>query len=286
MLEQFKESLGEAFTDELQEELEGKIDALIESKASMLADEKIEEETLRLNDLCESYKNQIKEDAIQYVDGQLEKLNNIIEKFIDKTVNDFVLEHNDTFEVTEADYKANIILDSLANACTIAGVSAQKIAESACAANNEQVISENAKMMRALAAMQKLEEEKSNLLKENQKLIKMGIIAELKEGLVGEDAAKFERCANNVPFEKSKKYINKLENLKESILAESKIAEECKKEAEDLEEEEDIEVSEEFMPQRVPMKTPTRDDSIQSSKAESLNESKNSEFSSRLRRLF
>ena len=141
-------------------------------------------------------------------------------------------------------------------------------------------------MMRALSAMQKLEEEKSNLLKENQKLIKMGIIAELKEGLVGEDAAKFERCANNVPFEKSKKYINKLENLKESILAESKIAEECKKEAEDLEEEENIEVSEEFMRQRVPMKTPTRDDSIQSSKAESLNESKNSEFSLRLRRLF
>ena len=40
-----------------------------------------------------------------------------------------------------------------------------------------------------------------------------GIIAELKEGLEGEAAVKFERCANNVVFERSSRYINKLENL-------------------------------------------------------------------------
>ena len=282
MLEQFKEVLGEAFTDDLQEELESKIESLIESKASILADQKIEEETLRLNDLCESYKNEIKEDAIKFVDGRLESLNSIIEKYIDKTVNSFISEHEDIFAVTEADYKNNFILDSLANACTMAGVSAQKIAESVENQNPEKTISENNKMLKTLAAMQKLEEEKSNLLKENQKLIKMGIIAELKEGLEGEAAVKFERCANNVVFERSSRYINKLEYLKQAIIDEAKLAEKCHEEPEEPEEEA---VSEEYV--RVPTKSPVKNDYVKVSRPETLNESREqSDLEKRLSRLY
>ena len=164
----------------------------------------------------------------------------------------------------------------------MAGVSAQKIAESVENQNPEKTISENNKMLKTLAAMQKLEEEKSNLLKENQKLIKMGIIAELKEGLEGEAAVKFERCANNVVFEKSSRYINKLENLKQAIIDEAKLAEKCHEEPEEPEEEA---VSEEYV--RVPTKSPVKNDYVKVSRPETLNESREqSDLEKRLSRLY
>ena len=136
--------------------------------------------------------------------------------------------------------------------------------------------------MKTLAAMQKLEEEKSNLLKENQKLIKMGIIAELKEGLEGEAAVKFERCANNVVFERSSRYINKLENLKQAIIDEAKLVEKCHEEPEEPEEEA---VSEDYM--RVPTKSPVKNDYVKVSRPETLNESREqSDLEKRLSRLY
>ena len=58
----------------------------------------------------------------------------------------------------------------------------------------------------------------------SEKLLKSGIILELKEGLSLVEAQKFERLANIVDFSSSEKYLEKLQTIKESVKAKLKVA--------------------------------------------------------------
>lgn len=222
MLEQLKERLGEAFTEELQTELQNKIENLVESKAEVLSAEKISAETDRLNDLCEEYKSETVKDMKNYVNEKLEKLDSIVEQYVDYVVSNFIETHEETFAVTEAEAKSNIIMDALANMCTIAGISAHNITENADQYALAPVsCSESAKTFRMIDHMRTLNEKIENLQNENSKLIQIGIIAELKEGMTDMEAQKFERIAENIKFSRDRSYLNKLDDLKERIISES-----------------------------------------------------------------
>ena len=56
-----------------------------------------------------------------------------------------------------------------------------------------------------------------SLQKDNEKLAKLGVINEMKEGLSLVESKKFETLASLVPFSKSDKYAEDLEVIKESV---------------------------------------------------------------------
>lgn len=57
-----------------------------------------------------------------------------------------------------------------------------------------------------------------SLNKENSKILKMGVISEMKQGMTLVEARRFEQIADQIPFEQTKSYFDKLDALKEELL--------------------------------------------------------------------
>lgn len=84
--------------------------------------------------------------------------------------------------------------------------------------------SENAKITNLKNALVQESKEKSliekkckDLSTENNRIMQMGIISELKKDLTLSESQKFENCAMSIPFSLNKNYISQLKTLKESI---------------------------------------------------------------------
>ena len=89
---------------------------------------------------------------------------------------------------------------------------------------DEMKISENAKIANLKNALFQESKEKSliekkckDLSTENNRIMQMGIISELKKDLTLSESQKFENCAMSIPFSLNKNYISQLKTLKESI---------------------------------------------------------------------
>ena len=89
---------------------------------------------------------------------------------------------------------------------------------------DEMKISENAKITNLKNALVQESKEKSliekkckDLSTENNRIMQMGIISELKKDLTLSESQKFENCAMSIPFSLNKNYISQLKTLKESI---------------------------------------------------------------------
>lgn len=104
---------------------------------------------------------------------------------------------------------------------------------------DEMKISENAKITNLKNALVQESKEKSliekkckDLSTENNRIMQMGIISELKKDLTLSESQKFENCAMSIPFSLNKNYISQLKTLKESIQDTSPLnevyPEECK----------------------------------------------------------
>ena len=76
-------------------------------------------------------------------------------------------------------------------------------------------------------------EENLTLKAENDKLIKLGIINEMKEGLSLLESEKFEKAASTIEYTRDSSYTEKLEILKESILGNVEVKKEEKEEKEE-----------------------------------------------------
>ena len=94
---------------------------------------------------------------------------------------------------------------------TAGGVEVAKIVEAKEADDVE------TKLAESVEKYDDLVEEVIDLKKENDKLIKMGVIAEMKEGLSIVEAEKFAKLADLVEFSKDEGYLSKLETIKESV---------------------------------------------------------------------
>lgn len=89
---------------------------------------------------------------------------------------------------------------------------------------DEMKISENAKIANLKNALVQESKEKSliekkckDLSTENNRIMQMGIISELKKDLTLSESQKFENCAMSIPFSLNKNYISQLKTLKDSI---------------------------------------------------------------------
>lgn len=196
-LDKLFESLDEkVFTSELKQSLQESFDAAVELKSVELAEVQISEakETL----LAETAE---KEKAL------LEKIDEYLELVVDKLVTE-AKDSLDEFIVSE---KADLMLEAFDAMLVAGGVDVMKINE----AKDEEDV-EN-KLQESIEKYDNLVEENIALSKEVNSLIKMGIIAELKEGLSLIESEKFDKLANLVEFSKDKEYYEKLETIKESV---------------------------------------------------------------------
>lgn len=233
MFENLKESIGEAFTEDLREELEAKVNKAINSKADAKVQALVEEKVEELNESCEEYKTQLANEAHNAVNEKINELNEMVDKYVDKIVGEFIKEHEETFRVNEEELCAKATLEALRNACLAAGVKAQNITERMYVENmveENRGCSHDASQLRVFKALAEARKEANSLLKENAKLIKMGIIAEMCEDLNNTQAKKFKELAEDVEFTRDRTFINKLDSLKDSIV------ENCDEETDDINE--------------------------------------------------
>lgn len=212
MLEKLFESLDEkVFTPELKKALEAQFNEAVETKAESIAEAKIEEEIDSLNEKAEQHVEFLNKKAEEYIAMKQAEMVESLDKYLERVVDKFVAEAKDTLAESVKSEKADMIIEAFDAMLVATGVQVAKIVE----AKDETAI--ETKLAESTAKYDALVEENIALSEENKKLIKMGVISELKEGLSLVEAEKFEKLAELVEFSKSGEFLTKLTTIKESV---------------------------------------------------------------------
>lgn len=212
MLEKLFESLDEkVFTPELKKALEAQFNEAVETKAESIAEAKIEEEIDSLNEKAEQHVEFLNKKAEEYTAMKQAEMVESLDKYLERVVDKFVAEAKDLLAESVKSEKADMIIEAFDAMLVATGVQVAKIVE----AKDETAI--ETKLAKNTAKYDALVEENIALSEENKKLIKMGVISELKEGLSLVEAEKFEKLAELVEFSKSGEFLTKLTTIKESV---------------------------------------------------------------------
>lgn len=221
MLEKLFESLDEkVFTADLKEALEAKFNDAVEAKAAVIAEAKLEEQITSLNEKSEQHIEFLNQKADEYVEMKQSEMIESLDKYLDRIVDEFIAEAKTALEESVKSEKADMIIEAFDSMLTATGVEVAKIVE----AKDETEIQK--KLEESIEKYDALVEENISLQEENETLIKMGIISELKEGLTIVEAEKFEKLAALVEFVRDQTFAEKLEVIKESIKGTPEIKEE------------------------------------------------------------
>ena len=206
------ESLDEkVFTPELKKALEAQFNEAVETKAESIAEAKIEEEIDSLNEKAEQHVEFLNKKAEEYIAMKQAEMVESLDKYLERVVDKFVAEAKDLLAESVKSEKADMIIEAFDAMLVATGVQVAKIVE----AKDETAI--ETKLVENTAKYDALVEENIALSEENKKLIKMGVISELKEGLSLVEAEKFEKLAELVEFSKSGEFLTKLTTIKESV---------------------------------------------------------------------
>ena len=212
MLEKLFESLDEkVFTPELKKALEAQFNEAVETKAESIAEAKIEEEIDSLNEKAEQHVEFLNKKAEEYIAMKQAEMVESLDKYLERVVDKFVAEAKDLLAESVKSEKADMIIEAFDAMLVATGVQVAKIVE----AKDETAI--ETKLAENTAKYDALVEENIALSEENKKLIKMGVISELKEGLSLVEAEKFVKLAELVEFSKSGEFLTKLTTIKESV---------------------------------------------------------------------
>jgi len=215
-MEKLFESLDEKiFTNELKAELTEKFNEAVQSKAELkaaeIAAEKIEEKVSELEEKAEEFQKTLEEEA----ETKQKELLDQVDAYLEKVVDDFVTESREALDESIKDEKADMIIEAMEAMIVSTGVDIAKISEAV------KDTEKSSKIDESIEKYDSLVEENIRLEKEVSKLMKMGVIAEMKEGMSVVDAEKFGKLAELVEFDKSEEYIQKLETIKESFVKET-----------------------------------------------------------------
>jgi len=148
-----------------------------------------------------------------------------LDKYLERIVEEFVAEAKSSLEESVTSEKADMIIEAFDSMLVATGVKVSKIVESK---DNSDI--EN-KLEESISKYDALVEENIALSEENKKLIKMGVISEMKEGLSLVESNKFEKLADLVEFSKSEDYVSKLTTIKESVKGAAEVKDENLKDA-------------------------------------------------------
>lgn len=160
---------------------------------------------------AEEHKTFLDEKAEEYISSKLEEMLDNVDKYLDRIVEEFVDEASDKLDESLKSEKADMIIEAFDAMLIATGVEVAKIVEA-----KEETEAES-KLAESIEKYDTLVEENIELKVQNEKLLKSGIILELKEGLSLVEAQKFERLAHIADFSSSEKYLEKLQTIKESV---------------------------------------------------------------------
>lgn len=220
MLEKLFESLDEkVFTADLKEALTAQFNDAVEAKANMIAESRIEEEIDSLNEKSEKHIEFLNQKADEYLEMKKAEMLESLDKYLDRVVEEFISESKASLEESIKSEKADMIIEAFDAMLVAAGVEVSKIVE----AKDESAV--ETKLQESIEKYDSLIEENIALKEENEKLLKIGVISEMKEDLSIVEAEKFEKLADIIEFSKEPSYVEKLETLKKSIKGAAKVEE-------------------------------------------------------------
>lgn len=212
MLEKLFESLDDkVFTAELKESLQAQFNEAVETQASIIAEEKIEEKIDSLNEKAEEHIEFLNEKAEEYVKIKEAEMLENLDKYLDRVVEEFVAEAKESLVESAKSEKADMIIEAFDSMLVATGVEVSRIVEAKEETEVESKLEESIKKYDALV------EENIALEKENEQLLKAGAIAEMCEGLSMVETEKFKKLAGLVEFTKDQSFTDKLETIKESV---------------------------------------------------------------------
>jgi hypothetical protein len=190
---------------DINEDMKAKLNEAFEKavmvKATELLDEHVE---ARLNEEREKLEEEYQE--------RVTLLEDTLDGYLASVVEEFVAENEPVYEMEIEQEKVKSLLEMFDTMLKVAGVEMLHIHES----KDESSLEARLEKLEMLVAER--EEALHEARKEAEGYLKAGIIQEMKEGLTMVEADKFEKLADMVPFEKSPKYVNALETIKESIV--------------------------------------------------------------------
>ena len=140
-------------------------------------------------------------------------LEDSLDGYLDTVVEEFIAESTPVLEAEIDQAKASTLLEMFDKMAHVLGVDIMTIAE---AKDSSSADSKVAKLETKLSEMaDKLVDSR----READEYLKSGLVAEMSEGLTLIEADKFKKLADLTPFDRSEKYLNKLETIKESLTA-------------------------------------------------------------------
>jgi len=212
------ESLDEkVFTEEtklaLTESFEAAVTEASEAKALEIADAKIEERTSELEEKAEEFHTLLQEESAEKEAQLLDQ----VDAYLEKVVEDFITEASDKLDESIKVEKSDMIIEAMDAMLVATGADIARITEAKEVLDESGAVSLQAELDKSSEKVDALVEENIALEKRGAELLKMGVIAELKEGMSTLEAEKFSKLANLVEFEDSSVYLEKLGTIKESI---------------------------------------------------------------------
>ena len=212
MFKKLFESLDEkVFTPELKETLEAQFNEAVEAKATEIADSKINEKIEELNQKSEEHIELLNEKAEEFVELKRQELVESLDKYLDRIVDEFLIESEEKLTESAKSEKADMLIEAFESMIISHGVEVAKIVE---AKNTDSV---ETKLTETVKKYDSLVEENISLKEENDKLIKLGVIAETSADLSIVECEKFKKLADLVEFTKDEEFVKKLEVIKESV---------------------------------------------------------------------
>jgi len=174
----------------------------------------------KTTDLMETYvEEQLTERTEALEEEYKEKVDSLTESldgYLDTVVEDFISENAASYESQIEEERVKSLLEMFDKMTTVAGIDMLKIQEAKeidARDNDPQV-----KLDEAEDKISELAEKLVEAKRESNKHLQLGIIAETSEDLSILEAAKFEKLAKMIPFERSAVYLEKLETIKEQIM--------------------------------------------------------------------
>ena len=223
IMTQFNESVQTKAKEIAETELSEAVEkALAEAKelSDVALQEAVEAKTVEIEAKADSYiaealeakEIELQEKSDSYIEAKLGEINESLDLFLGKVVEEFIAESKEQMNETLKAEKADMIIEAFESMLTVGGVDVMKIAEKKDLSYADAKLAESVEKYDALMA------EFLTTKKENETLAKLGVINEMKSGLSIVESKKFETLAQLVPFNRSDKYAADLEVIKESVL--------------------------------------------------------------------
>jgi len=200
------------YTQYLKEEYETKLNSL-DDKANGYAEYLKEEYETKIETLTEK--------ANEYVELMQSEMNEKVSDFLDRAIQEFIVEAKEQMCINVENAKANALTESFSQFAITAGVEVADIVEA-----YDDTKSEN-KLQRAIEENDNLVNENLSLVSKikelNEKvnnLLKIGVIKEMSDGMTLCEAKKFENLAELVEFTNDSSYIDSLTRIAEAVKGE------------------------------------------------------------------